>query len=94
MSLKTFARAIQPPASLAHMRIVDRMWVWGFVAGVFLMGAINSFASAINGGGGSDWIQMVGSLVVVLAAIMVSLRLRKTESATRTQTRGSAPTKD
>lgn len=61
------------------MVITTKMWIWGFVVGVFMMAAINALASVLDGGGVTAWVQMIGSAVVVFAAITVSLRLRKAE---------------
>ncbi len=92
--MKSCVRAIQLAASLARMGIVDKMWAWGFAAGIFLMAAINALASAINGGGGSAWVQMLASIVVVLVAIVISLNLRKAESLNRAQVQEGTPLSD
>ena len=91
--MKSCVRAIQLAASLARMGIVDKMWAWGFAAGIS-DGSHQRFGQRHQRWG---WVGLgadARDIVVVLVAIVISLNLRKAESLNRAQVQQGTPLSD
>ena len=62
-----------------RVKTTEKIWIWCFAAGLFLMAAINGLANVIDGNGWLAWAQIVGSIVVVVAAVAILSKERQAE---------------
>lgn len=77
-SAGTVQCASSGPSDL-RVKTTAKMWIWCFAAGLFLMAAINGLANVIDGNGWLAWAQIVGSIVVVVAAVAILSKERQAE---------------
>jgi hypothetical protein len=64
-----------------QMSVGTKMWIWGFVAGVCLMGAIQALGQVLDGDGWLSWIQLVSGIVVVAASVGLLLQARRADGS-------------
>lgn len=81
-----YARHNGQPATVWSMNNATRMWIWGFAAGVFLMTAITGLGGVLDGAGWSAWLQLIGGIVVVVAAIFLGIKGSRADSGSGPKT--------